>query len=105
MTMSNIDAVMFALTPGAAEQIMEEANRSGNAAWLGMATGVKYARDAVYIGVALVAIAALGAAFTAAIGTATLVASIGASLTTFAAVKLYEMTAFIQLAVNANRRP
>ena len=106
MPISNTQAVAFALTPGAAEALERQALGAGNMAWDGMAKGVKYARNALYVGVALTTIAATGAALsddaseTSQYACAT-VATLGAGLATLAAKRLYDATSFLQKAINS----
>lgn len=53
MAMSNIHAIVFALTPCVAETLERHANSTGNLACSGMANSVKYERNVLYFGVAL----------------------------------------------------
>jgi hypothetical protein len=110
MTMSNTQAIGFALIPGAAESLERHAIGLGNMAWDGMAKGVKYARNALYFGVAFTAIAATGAALSGEDSTTrqyacATVATVGAGVATLAAKRLYDATSFLQSVVNSGARP
>lgn len=109
MTVSNIQAVAFALTPGAAEALERCARGVGNMAWDGMAKGVKYARNALYVGVALTTIAATGAVLSDEDSTArryacATVATLGAGLATLSAKRLYDATSLLQRLINSGFR-
>jgi len=55
--------VQLALLPGAAEALERSAIRNSNLAVDGVAKGVKIVRNGLYVGVAMVVIAATGAVF------------------------------------------
>ena len=112
MTISNIQAIGFALMPGAAEFLERYAVGVGGMATINMdgaATSVKYARNVLYVGVALTTIAATGVALsdednTTRQYTCATVATLGAGLATFAAKKLYDATSFLQRVINYGAR-
>jgi hypothetical protein len=107
MSMSNTQAVRFALTPGAAEALESYANSASNLAWYGAAKAVKYTRNALYVGVALTTIAAMGASLTDSTATqyaCTTLATLSVGFTTLAAKRLYDATSFIQGAINSQSR-
>lgn len=85
--------VLFALTPGGAECLKHKAQRATNFALVGTATGMQYARNGFYCGVALTAIAAIGSAksddSTTRYACAT-AATLGAGVVTVAAKFLYD---------------
>lgn len=108
MTISNNQAVGLALIPGAAEMLERRSIIIGNMSWIGMAKAVKYTRNALYCGVALAIIGAIGAA----IGTtgapfyiSTITAALGTIITICATKALYDATLSIQRAINSGARP
>ena len=105
MSMSNIQALAFALRPGAAEYLEKYAISAGNIAWDGMVKGVKYARNALYVSVALTIIAGIGATLSTRQYACATVATMGAVLAIVAAKRLYNTTLFLQRAINAGLRP
>jgi hypothetical protein len=109
MTISNTQAVKLALIPGAAETLENAAISSGNLAWDGMAKTVKYARNTLYVGVALTAIGATIAALSGEDNTTrqyagATVGAIGTSIATFAAKKLWDATSLVQTTYNSGGR-
>lgn len=108
MEMSNIQAVGFALIPGAVEGLERQAIEVGNMAWDGTAKRVKYSRNALYLGFALTAIGATGATIGttgAVLYTGTVLAILGVGITILAAKRLYNATSFLQVAINSGASP
>lgn len=97
MFISTSMAIKLALRPGDAEALGTYANNKGYLALSGIAKGVKYARNGLYISVALTVIAAIGAGL-AATGavlqySCAIVATCGVGLAIMYAKRLYDITA------------
>lgn len=109
MTISNIQAVKLALMPGTAEALERQATQAGNLAFLGMANGIKVARNVLYVAIGCTAIATRKA-FTSEgstikrIGYTTL-ATLGIGTTALVAKILYKRTVFGQHAINNLPQP
>lgn len=106
--MSNTQAILLAFLPGCVEVLEQHSIQAGNMAWDGMAKGVKYARNALYGSIALVAIASIGIARSnnpmIKYPCAVIVIS-GAILAILSAKKLYDDTSLIQRLINSGMRP
>jgi hypothetical protein len=106
MTISNSQAARLALVPGAAEFLERYAvDSAGNMAWDGMIKDVKYARNALYLGMALTAIGAAGATLSVGDNTTrqyvcATVATLGAGVTILAAKRLYGAATFFQRVIS-----
>jgi|GEM_PF-3100102 len=100
MTMSNMEAVTFALTPGSEKEGVFGINGTQ---WNKMGQPVRYARNALYCGVAIATITAIAAGLSddkSKQYAYAILSAISAGLTGVAAKKLYEATAFVQKILN-----
>lgn len=61
--MTNTQAAVLGLMPGALEQMKRVANGNGNLAWYGYAIGALTSRNALYTSIAVTIIATLGAIY------------------------------------------
>ncbi|MEM1282184.1 MAG: hypothetical protein AAGG81_01380 [Chlamydiota bacterium] len=100
MSFSNTDALKLALIPGAAESLERWALIKRNMGWLGMAKGVKYQRDALYVGIALTTIGVAGMYFcephTMSDVVGKSVVALGVGLSGLASKRLYDATSLVQ---------
>lgn len=110
MSMSNLQAIKIALIPCAAESLERRFSEEGNLGWCGMATSVKFERNALYFCTAMTAMASVGMLQSdesseyrklAFAGTTVICASI----TALVAKRLYDVTSAIQKLVNTAPRP
>lgn len=101
--LSNTDAIRLALIPGYAEALHRSTEGLGNMAWSGFFIRIKNARNILYIGVALTAIASIGAAIATtvvaiSVYAVVIIAAVGLSI--FAARRLYVVTSHVQEILN-----
>lgn len=107
ISMSPFQATMLALLPGQAETLEHIANCRGNMGWAGMAMGVRYARNALYVGTALTTLATIGMRKSDGVMKCMsgAVCVLGAGLTVGSAKKLYDSTSFVRDCFNKGYRP
>lgn len=108
MTMTNTQAVRFALMPGEAETLKRKADRSGNLGWWRLAEEIMDSRDILYVGISLTTLAAIGAALSVSRTrqyACPTVATFGAGIATLAAKRLYDATSLLQSYINSGNRP
>lgn len=104
MLVSNLQVALFVLAPGAAESLESRANIDGNMAWQGIAKSVKYTRNALYIGIALTALATFSMCFAESVEKKIICGSLiglGLTLVAWSAKKLYDEAGEIRRIFNS----
>lgn len=107
MTMPTTRVVRLALMPGYAEALEKRAIRTRDRGWGVVAKHIKYTRNSLYVGIAVIAIAAVAATLSdngsIMHDITVIVGSMGVAVTWSAAKKLYRITSpFVKVAIPAS---
>lgn len=91
MTITNYELAKLAFIPGYAERFEAKANKIGDAAWAGVAKGVKVSRNILYAGLVLTVIGVAGSILSGSVAFKA-AAFVGVGLAAFGGKKLYDAT-------------
>lgn len=104
-SMSNSQALQFALTPGAAEKLETISQNRGNLAWQGLAKGIKYARNFFFATATFTAVAATKTATNQNSYAYVVLTAIGIGASFYTAQKLYQKAKTLQQLIQQGHHP